>query len=238
MTVSDFDWLWEQSKKTRSIFLEPGDDDEKRFKELLEDAGTFGFIIDDGALIFLCDLAPNNHAFFNGLVWNPALYGQSERALAVLRFLFELFGLRRMSAVVPEDNDLARRYVEGLNFKYEGTSREAIRRENGPIGLHLYGLLRREVDEDERVETGPTGAGAPGMGGSGPVDRVRRGRFSVGSEQQERGTSESGVQSASSGPEGGTEPAGRSMDSGRLAAGYRWIKGVLGIDKLWRRGPR
>lgn len=144
-TISDTDWLWEKVKTQHSIFFEPTEDDSVRFAELLAHPASHSFIVDDGALLFLSDVEPGNMGFFNGIVWNEKLYGQQKRAKEILAFLFELLGLRRVSAVVPADNKLAQKYVLSMGFKREAQFRKAIRRPNGPIDMFVYGLLREEV---------------------------------------------------------------------------------------------
>lgn len=147
-TIVDVDWLWERVKKQKSIFFEPTEDDSVRFAELLAYPTSHAFIVDDGGLIFLSDVEAGNMGFFNGIVWDDKLYGQTKRAREILAFLFKLLGLRRVSAVVPEDNKLARKYVERMGFKREARFRKAIRRPDGPIDMFVYGLLKEEVIVD------------------------------------------------------------------------------------------
>jgi len=146
--IDDFKWLWEKVRTQHSIFFEPTADDTERFAELLTHPASHAFIVDDGALLFLSDVEPGNMGFFNGIVWDDKLYGQTERAREILAFLFQLLGLRRVSAVVPEDNKLAQKYVEKMGFKREAQFRKAIRRPSGPIDMFVYGLLREEVVTD------------------------------------------------------------------------------------------
>jgi hypothetical protein len=214
-TMADVDWLWERVKTQHSIFLEPTKDDSVRFAELLGHPASHSFIVDEGGLIFLSDVEPGNMGFFNGIVWDEKLYGQTARAKEILAFLFKLLGLRRVSAVVPEDNKLARKYVEKMGFKKEAQFRKAIRRPDGPIDMFVYGLLREEVVTD-------------GLGRSSSVHRGRSWIYRLWPRKSQGGTSKPDTERARPNAEGRAElPSGGH--SGSVATGNGRIKGLLGF---------
>jgi len=62
----------------------------------------------------------------------------------LLRMAFEEFGAHRLFLDVVEDNDRASRLYESLGFVREGTMREAERRRDGYVSLHLMSMLDRE----------------------------------------------------------------------------------------------
>lgn len=223
-TIADVPWLWEKVKTQHSIFFEPTEDDSTRFAELIAHPGTHAFIIDDGALMFVSDLDPQNMAFFNGVVWDEKLYGQQARAKEMLQFLFRLFGLHRMSAVVPQDNPLGRNFVKSLGFRQEADFREAVRRADGRVNLAVFGILRSEV-----MDNG---------GSSSTVHRRRRWRFAFWSHKPERGAQEPALRRHREYTTGSSEILAGLSDPGSGATRNGRFKSLLGFAwPRWRR-PR
>lgn len=218
-TMADVDWIWERAKTQHSIFFEPTEDDSMRFAELLGHPASHSFIVDDGALLFLSDVEPGNMGFFNGIVWDEKLYGQTKRAKEILAFLFRLLGLRRVSAVVPADNKLARKYVERMGFKKEAQFRKAIRRPDGPIDMFVYGLLREEVVTD-------------GLGSSSSIHRGWSWSSRLWPFKSQGGTSKSNTERARPNAEGVAGLA-EGDDSGSVASRNGRVKGILGF--AWAR---
>jgi RimJ/RimL family protein N-acetyltransferase len=79
-------------------------------------------------------------------------YGKEAMQLA-LRFAFGELNLRRLSLTVFSYNEAAIALYEQLGFRHEGTFREHLRRDGQWYDMYLYGLLRREW-EQQQVEDG------------------------------------------------------------------------------------
>jgi ribosomal-protein-alanine N-acetyltransferase len=72
--------------------------------------------------------------------WNNGL--ASEAGKEVVRFLFEEVGMHKIYASFEKENEASRKVLEHLDFVYEGTSRDAIVKEDGSYcDLVYYSIL-------------------------------------------------------------------------------------------------
>lgn len=189
---TDVDHVWDKVKEQRSTFFEPGPQDEVLFKQLLMAPPTVGFLIMDGAVVYFTEVQEHFHAFFNGVVWDKKLYRRQDIAKRILKLMFYIFGLQKVTASIPSDNVLAAQFAESLGFTPEGRVTRIIRRGNEMLDVLYYGLKREEVmgHGTERVGIGPLGSGrGSGSGVSGgPVrdgDRGGRGTRGIAPDGRE-----------------------------------------------------
>jgi RimJ/RimL family protein N-acetyltransferase len=81
---------------------------------------------------------------------DPAQRGKGygvEAMRLLLRFGFDELNLRRIQLTVFSDNESAIRLYEKLGFQREGIFREFLQRDGQLYDMLLYGLLRREWEE-------------------------------------------------------------------------------------------
>lgn len=79
--------------------------------------------------------------------WGKGLATEAVRA--VLHFAFEHMNVHRVEAELDPRNEASARLLERLGFKYEGLLRERWFLYNEWSDSALYGLLRREFDEQQ-----------------------------------------------------------------------------------------
>lgn len=68
----------------------------------------------------------------------------------LLRFAFEVLGLRRIYLNVRADNPRAIRFYEKMHFIYEGTARQALRTKDGYVDLIWFAILESDWKKIER----------------------------------------------------------------------------------------
>jgi len=84
----------------------------------------------------------------------PVMWGKgyiTEAAKAVVQFAFEELHINRIQATVETDNPASIAVLKKLGFTHEGTLREYEMNKGSYIDLMYFALLRREVQEVQKV---------------------------------------------------------------------------------------
>jgi ribosomal-protein-alanine N-acetyltransferase len=75
--------------------------------------------------------------------WNRGL--TSEAAPKVISFAFTELKLHRVEATCMPANTFARRALEKISFRYEGSMRQSHMRYDGPKDMELFGILSSDI---------------------------------------------------------------------------------------------
>ena len=123
-------------------------------KKIEEGKDRYYFTIrmnEDDRLIGYAEVAwimwANGYGFVKLAIPDPADRGQgygSEALRLVLRYTFDELGLYRLSALIPEYNDQARRFFERTGFIEETRRRQALSRDGRRWDMLHMGLLNEE----------------------------------------------------------------------------------------------
>ncbi len=76
--------------------------------------------------------------------WNHGYATEAGRA--VLKFGFEVLGLRRIFAECMSHNPASARVLEKLGMRHEGTLRSHMRKWDAHVDMEVYGILREEFE--------------------------------------------------------------------------------------------
>ncbi|STA92047.1 GNAT family N-acetyltransferase [Clostridium cochlearium] len=77
-------------------------------------------------------------------------YG-SEALFLVMDFAFRELNLHRLQLITISYNERAIKSYEKLGFKKEGIYREAVNRDGKRYDIYLYGILKREWEELNKI---------------------------------------------------------------------------------------
>lgn len=145
--------FWEKASKFRVLFWDDIKGDFKRFAELfitrhgdeLEANGLFWKIDDMVGLFYMTHIgkfdAQIHYSFFDRRV-----YGRHRITRMMIRYVFEEFGFKRLSAEIPcYIKHTTTDFIEQVGLKYEGRKRDAALFDNEWFDVKLYGILREEA---------------------------------------------------------------------------------------------
>lgn len=164
-----------EAPKLPSLFtpIDIADYPKERFQRLWDNLSTQDYAFDDASRgdwqIFIAQFLLPNNLFFEigdlqGLVmaasivqqvnanlhfsvWGDVKVTELNRAAKQLAaWLFDTYGLRRLTAFIPQSNDKAKRMAVLLGMKYEGNLREGFLTHGKYEDILFYGLLQSEFE--------------------------------------------------------------------------------------------
>lgn len=98
-------------------------------------------------VMYITSVKPYHEADGHFAFWDSQGRGREPLVLYIAEWLMDRFQLHRINAYVPEYQKGVRRFIERLGFVHEGVKREAVLYKEHRLPLHIYGILRSEVDE-------------------------------------------------------------------------------------------
>lgn len=116
---------------------------------LMDPKGVWLEVTEDEQIIgamYLSDIIPGFDAIGHFTFWDSVASGREPLALYAMEFLMDRYKLHRLSARIPVYQKGTIRFTERLGFVQEGTIREAIPHKGKWMPMHMYGILRTEVE--------------------------------------------------------------------------------------------
>ena len=139
------DNIWEKIKDFDSIFV----DDRMATKEVyLKQFVKRDTIVleNDGGIIIITKIDPGLKATFHPVFWDHKLSARKEELKDALVWTFLYFKLERIETQIAPYAKAAIRFIEKtMGFTYEGTLRSYVRKNNSPMDMKVYSILRGEV---------------------------------------------------------------------------------------------
>lgn len=123
-----------------------------QFYEIVEGDETLG-------LAAATQVRPRLDANMHVVMFDRRLRGRESILLAAMRDFARRAQLRRMTAILPEDNRTAIKLVGRLGFKLEGVVRKAHLRDGIYRDCHLFGILSEELYSDGDSGRHPSAGG-------------------------------------------------------------------------------
>lgn len=138
--------LWLKMKDFPAAFddFSSGDFD-AFFRQLTSPRNVFLDIGDGRGLACGTNVRPRMDAALHLIMFDRRLRGREELFLEIIRAMFGQFRLRRMTAILANTARTGIKLVERLGFKHEGVMREAMLIDGKYVDVHVYGILREEV---------------------------------------------------------------------------------------------
>lgn len=147
LTPDKIEYLWEQVKRFPIIFDDYGKGDKEAFvAKLMSPRNAFIDIGPGVGLACLMNIRTGLDATSHIVMFDRRLKGRESIIKSILRYAFDKLRLRRITAMISDDAFLAVALAKRLGFKHEGTLRQAMRREGRFVDVHIYGILKEELD--------------------------------------------------------------------------------------------
>jgi hypothetical protein len=143
-------WLWEKLQTQEYAFDDPGRGRGDFFLARLFDPNTISFEFGEDGMVFATEIIRKVNAVIHFAVWGEV--DQRDLILTareLLSFLFQEYGLVRVTGMIPSFNKATIRLATICGFKYEGEMRKAFLKNGTYHNLHIYGILRDEFMKRE-----------------------------------------------------------------------------------------
>ncbi len=100
----------------------------------------------EGGIIIITKIDPGLKATFHPVFWDHKLSARIEDLKDVLVWVFLYFNLERVETQIAPYAKAAIRFIEKkMGFIYEGTLRSFVRKNDSPMDMKIYSILRGEV---------------------------------------------------------------------------------------------
>lgn len=156
LTLSNLKRFWELASRFPALFGEEIRGDFKRFLELFIRYGPDGVTVNGlfwrvdnfVGVFYVTRLRPAVDADVHYTFLDGRHRGRLELTKAMLRYVFEHYQLRRVSAEIPVyATKYSFKFVKDLGFKEEGRKRRAALFDGKWFDRISFGLLREELDD-------------------------------------------------------------------------------------------
>jgi len=139
------DYIWEKIKDFDSIFVD--DRMSKRDVYLKQFVKRDTIVLENkGGIIIITKIDPGLKATFHPVFWDHKLSARYEELKDVLVWVFLYFNLERVDTQIAPYAKGAMRFIEKkMGFTYEGTLRSFVKKNNSPMDMKVYSILRGEV---------------------------------------------------------------------------------------------
>lgn len=151
--------LWDETRKFKYIFTSDIRQDFNKFCELIveEENGKLMprglyWVVDDFVGVFcMTRIDPGVDADVHFSFFDRRQKGRKELVHAMLKYVFEKYQFRRLTAEIPYFASWSTRvFTESIGFKKEGRKRKAVWFNDDWFDIGVYGILREEVVENGR----------------------------------------------------------------------------------------
>jgi RimJ/RimL family protein N-acetyltransferase len=95
-------------------------------------------------VVWLTDLIIGRRATIHIVIWDDAWRHKSRELQLALLEAFQIFQLKRLSALIPSDNQAACRLAEKVGFSLEGVLRKAASFHGELVDLSAYSILKED----------------------------------------------------------------------------------------------
>jgi len=144
-STEKLDYIWEKIKDFDSIFVD--DRMSKRDVYLKQFVKRDTIVLENkGGIIIITKIDPGLKATFHPVFWDHKLSARYEELKDVLVWVFLYFNLERVDTQIAPYAKGAMRFIEKkMGFTYEGTLRSFVKKNNSPMDMKVYSILRGEV---------------------------------------------------------------------------------------------
>ncbi len=139
------DYIWEKIKDFDSIFVDDRMSKKETYLKQFVKRDTI-VLENKGGIIIITKIDPGLKATFHPVFWDHKLSARYEELKDVLVWAFLYFNLERVETQIAPYAKAAIRFIEKkMGFTYEGTLRSYVRKNNNPMDMKVYSILRTEV---------------------------------------------------------------------------------------------
>lgn len=151
MTYEKIAQLWQESSKHEVLFSDYTKGKLVPFLAVLMDPrGVWVELANDSGdvigVAYMTDVVLRFDALIHVAFWDGHASGREPLVWDLMRWGFERYALRRMSAMVPPYQSGLIRFVKRVGFQKEGEKREGVIHKGSWLPLLMYGILREELD--------------------------------------------------------------------------------------------
>lgn len=137
--------LWEKLKDFGKLYSDASHGDEIGFYQRFLDEDVIVFEM-EGGIAILDNIVPFERAQIHVSFWDKHLSTRTELLREGLKWIFEVYNLNRIEAVIPYFSHALKRFLTSrLGFKFEGVLRGRHLFEGKFIDELIFSLLREEV---------------------------------------------------------------------------------------------
>lgn len=154
LTPDNLKRFWELTSKFRILF-DAEVSDFQQFCELLMSRdggdnlsahGLFWKIDDFVGVYYMTNIAAHD-AQIHYSFFDRRQRGRQQLTRMIIKYVFEQYGFRRLSAEIPYAAKGTFQFVEQVGLKHEGRKRKSILFDNEWFDARCYGILREEADQ-------------------------------------------------------------------------------------------
>ncbi len=139
------DSIWEKIKDFDSIFVDDRMSKKEAYLKQFVKRDTI-VLENEGGIIIITKIDPGLKATFHPVFWDHKLSARIEDLKDVLAWVFLYFNLERVETQIAPYAKAAIRFIEKkMGFSYEGTLRSFVRKNDSPMDMKIYSILREEV---------------------------------------------------------------------------------------------
>ncbi len=139
------DSIWEKIKSFDSIFVDDRMSKKEAYLKQFVKRDTI-VLENEGGIIIITKIDPGLKATFHPVFWDHKLSARIEDLKDVLAWVFLYFNLERVETQIAPYAKAAIRFIEKkMGFSYEGTLRSFVRKNDSPMDMKIYSILRGEV---------------------------------------------------------------------------------------------
>ena len=137
--------IWEKIKSFDSIFVDDRMSKKDAYLKQFVKRDTI-VLENEGGIIIITKIDPGLKATFHPVFWDHKLSARIEDLKDVLVWVFLYFNLERVETQIAPYAKAAIRFIEKkMGFIYEGTLRSFVRKNDSPMDMKIYSILRGEV---------------------------------------------------------------------------------------------
>lgn len=149
-TDQEINWLWEKVKDQDYAFDDISRDNAAYFCMVLLAPQSAHFFIKNGEDVvgwcLIRNLYERSNPDIHFCVWDKSFTAHQAKQAGreVLDWVFRVWNVNRITAMVAEYNEAAKRLATLLRFQFEGCMKEAVLFHGRWRHVNMYGLLREE----------------------------------------------------------------------------------------------
>lgn len=139
--------LWHRLSQFHVLFASPRETSFKNFVNIIQDEYSVLLAFDDVGMALVSDLVPGVEVKVQFSFWDAKLKGREQLIRELVKWVIDVFGVRRVSMPVRADARAMRAFVERVGFYVEGILKNWVKKDLKLYDLYLYGVTESEVDE-------------------------------------------------------------------------------------------
>ena len=138
--------LWNRLSKFQVLFASPEESNFPNFLSMLQDEHSILINFDGKGMALVSDIIPTVQASVQISFWDSRLKGREPLIRELVRWIFDTLRVRRVAMPIRADARAMRAFMERVGLYFEGALKNWVKSQNKTYDLHLYGVVREEVD--------------------------------------------------------------------------------------------